>query len=188
MKIFQRIWGELRRGENIDVYLTIFIAAILSVASITGFYRPPSDTLTSILLGILALLAITNLKGRYAIEKLSEQLSNSAKPPFLEEFSSTLIEELISSPDVWLVGVSLSRTIRTHYSDIERKLQKGHKIRVLLVHPDGPAAEMAASRPYPKTNIEKTRRQIHESLGNLCTLKDTKPDKIGLRFEQSTIL
>jgi hypothetical protein len=181
MHTLQRIWNEIRRGENIEVYLTIILAAGLSIATITGDYSPSNETLTAILLGILALLAITNLKGRHALEQLSEKLSDSIKPAFLEEFPPSLNEDIISASELWLIGVSLSRTIRNNFSELERKLQKGHKIKFLLVNPDGHASEIAATRPYPRTEVEQTRRQIRDSLDYLCKLKAVSAKNFEVR-------
>jgi hypothetical protein len=62
MKAIRRIWADITRGENIDVYFTIVVAAALSILTITNIYRPEPDVITSILLGVLALLAVSNLK------------------------------------------------------------------------------------------------------------------------------
>lgn len=187
MKTFRRIWNEIRRGENIDVYLTIILAASLSIITITGIYSPTIEQIVALLLGLLALFAISNLRNLHATEQLSEQLSNAATATFLKEFPSTLQDDFTSASELWLVGVSLARTIRENYSKIERKLQKGHTIRILLVHPDGPASEIAASRPYPKAEAEQTRRQIRESVSYLCKLKSVNPGKLEIRTIQNPL-
>ncbi len=187
MKNIRRIWNEIRRGENIDVYLTIVFAAILSITTLTGIYTPNIATLASILLGLLALFAISNLRNLHATEQLSEQLSNSAKPAFLKEFPLSLQDDFASATELWLVGVSLSRTTRQNYSEIERKLQKGHRIHILLVNPDGSSAEIASSRPYPKTDVEQTRRQIRDSLDYFCKLKTVNPEKLEIRTIQNPL-
>lgn len=187
MRIFQRIWEELRQGENLDVYLTVIIAIILSFITLTGLGTPKPEVVTAILLAVLALLAISNLKTRYVTEQVLEKLSLSAKTMFLEEFPASLQDDLAAASELWLVGVSLSRTLRHNYSEIERKLKKGDNVRVLLVHPEGPAAEIAASRPYPSAEVEQTRGQIRDSLGYLSKLKRTDPDKLQIRTIQNPL-
>ena len=71
---------------------------------------------------------------------------------------------------------------------MESKLRKGHSIHILLVHPNGSASEVAASRPYPSTDVAQVRRQIQESLGYLSKLKAIKPDKLQVRTIENPLI
>ena len=46
---------------------------------------------------------------------------------FLEEFPEDLKSNLESASELWLVGVSLHRTINFNYATLERKLRQGHR-------------------------------------------------------------
>lgn len=35
-KLFQRVWNDLRKGENVDLYTTVIIAFILVALNVTG--------------------------------------------------------------------------------------------------------------------------------------------------------
>ena len=59
MKLLNRIWQDVRRGENIDLYLTISIAIILSLLNILNLANP--ILVESVTLAVLGLLAVTSL-------------------------------------------------------------------------------------------------------------------------------
>jgi hypothetical protein len=64
VSLLRRILDDLRRGENIDAYVTVFAAVVLSVLNIVNILPPGS--LSGVILGVLALLAIGTLVTRAA--------------------------------------------------------------------------------------------------------------------------
>ena len=59
MKLFRQIWDDLKRGKNIEVYVTLILAIIVAVLGLTGTVLP--DQLTSVTLAVLALLSFAIL-------------------------------------------------------------------------------------------------------------------------------
>jgi hypothetical protein len=132
-------------------------------------------------LAILGLLAIAMLGNRYKVE---EGLNNLRQVPgslFQEKFPPSLDSDLEKSKELWLVGVTLGRTIKTHYSLLEKKLARGDCVKVLLVNPDGVACEMAEMRVYGRPNVERNRAEIRGNLGDFCDLAKMVPDKLEIR-------
>lgn len=86
-------------------------------------------------------------------------------------------------------GVTIRGTLRNHYGQMEDKLRKGHRIKVLLVHPDGPAVDLAASRYYATTGRDSARRsmQIGDSLNSLCGLKRIANSNLEIRTIQNPL-
>ena len=80
---------DIRRRRNLDVYLTIVVALVVSVLSF--FDVVPDDKVSALVLAVLAILALTVLATREAVEnprlargdpELLERLpSRSADPP-----------------------------------------------------------------------------------------------------------
>lgn len=185
MKTLQRLWTDVRKGENIDLYLTIIVAIGIALLNIVGVAS--QAVLAPITLAVLGLLAITSLGNRYRVERLYESLSSQQDSFFLETFPSKLQADFETATELWLVGVSLSRTVKTNYHLIERKLQQGHKVRVLLVHPEGVGIEMATSRNYTRRDVLIKSNDVLSTLKYLSDLKQVAPDCLEFRTIQNLL-
>lgn len=182
MKILQRVWNEIWQGENIDLYITIFVAIVLAVLNLVG--PTLQSHLAPVTLAVLALLAVTSLGNRYRIDKL---LGNQSRPLdgfYQEEYPESYKEDFESAKELWLVGVSLHRTIQNNYSWIEQKLQQGHRFRILLVHPEGPGIELAIQRNYVRREVEPKRHDITYTLQLLCDLQSIPQGELAIRTIQ----
>ena len=176
MKYLRRAWNDIRRGENIDLYVTVLAAIVLSSLSILAI--TPVTWVAPITLAVLSLLAISAVGNRHRTEEVLEKLSSTPDSVFIQEYPPTLKSDIESSADLVLVGISLGRTIKTYYSELEHKLQRGDSIKILLVNPDGAAIEMVDSRAYWQTDPERTRAEIRGTLADLCYLKKIAPDRM----------
>lgn len=176
MKFLQKVWNDIRQGENIDLYLTVLAAIGLSALNILGI--APNIWVAPLTLAVLGLLAIATLGNRYRTEEVLEKLTQRPNSVFIEEYPPTLKRDIESSTSLILVGVTLGRTVKTYYSEFERKLRKGDSIKILLVNPNGTAIEMADSRAYWQIDIERSRTEIRGTLTDLCHLKEIAPDRM----------
>lgn len=179
MKIIQRIWNEIRSGENIDLYVATPMAIGLAVLSIVGLNV--EKWIAPVTLVILSLLATSLLANRRGIKELTEKLSQSPGSVFLDELPDKFNEDFNKATELWLIGVSLTTIIRLHYSELDKKLRKGCVIKALLVHPTGPAVEMSQMRAYFSPNVEREKQEILNSLQDLCNLKQIAPDRLEIR-------
>ncbi|NJN91443.1 MAG: hypothetical protein HC878_14465 [Leptolyngbyaceae cyanobacterium SL_5_14] len=183
MKLIRQVWEDIRRGENIDLYVAVPLAIVIAVLGILGITS--SQLISSITLVILGLLATSLLTSRYAVKELSQKLTQTADTTFFKEWTESNFEsDFESAADLWLVGVSLTTMIRMRYSLIERKLRAGHTVKALLINPDGLAVEMAEMRNYGRPNAERARSEIRNSLQDLCDLSQVAPGKLEIRTIQ----
>lgn len=182
MNTLRRIWNDLRKGENIDLYLTIAAAVALVVLNLAGV--APATLVAPLTLAVLALLAVTSLGNRYRMDELLAQREQSLDDFFREDFADSYKTDMETAEELWLVGVSLHRTVTGNYALFERKLQQGHQLRVLLVHPDGAGLEMAVARGYTRRDVEKKRQEIGYVLDLLCDLRQTVPGRVEVRTIQ----
>ena len=184
MNTLSRIWSDIRNFDNLDQYLTVALALGLSVLSLFGVGTQYVDSVTLAVLGLLALSAVAS---RHRIDDLQRNLAGTATALFVEEFPEDLKKNLEEAQEVWLVGVSLHRTINFNYDKLERKLKQGHKLKVMMVHPEGPGVEMAASRNYIRKDSAATAAHIRENLQLLCHLHSTAPGCIEIRTIQNPL-
>lgn len=178
MRFFQRIWSEIKKGENFDLYLTVVASLILVLLNLIGIGQSMTAPLT---LAVLALLAISLLGSRHQNEDLVARLSQTAETLFVEEFPSSLKNDFESAKELWLVGIALTTPINAYYSIMEEKLRKGHTIKVLMLHPESQAVEMSEARAYVKGNVERARGEIQHSLQDFCELRQIAPEKMKIR-------
>ncbi len=188
MKLLRQVWDDIRHGENIDLYVAAPLAILIAVLGTFGITSP--QLISSITLVILGLLATSLLTSRHAIKELAQKLTQTSDSFFFKDLTDSNFEaDFESAMDLWLVGVSLTTIIRTHYSLIEKKLRAGHTIKVLIVHPDGPAVEMAEMRAYAygRPNIERARNEITNALQDLCDLSQVAPRRLEIRTIQNPL-
>jgi hypothetical protein len=184
MKTLQRIWKDIKRGENIDVYLTIVISFVLGILNLFGLAS--STWLFSAILAVLGILAISALRTEHHFEEVVEYQARS-KDIFMYDFPATLQEDISKATELLLIGVTLTRTIKTYYSEFQSKLNKGHIIKVLLIDPECQAVEMAEMRNFGRADPDRTRNDIRANIMDLCELKKNAPDRMMIRTIQNPL-
>ena len=75
--MLRHLWDDIRKGENIDLYLTIAAAVIFVVLNLVGVAS--TSFLAPLTLAVLGLLAITNLGNRHRMEELLAQKALTLK-------------------------------------------------------------------------------------------------------------
>jgi hypothetical protein len=179
VKALRRIWEDVRQGENIDLYVTVCVAIILAVLNATGLGG--QAWVAPLTLAVLGLLAVATLGNRYKVERVLDELARGTEEFFQEGYPPSFGEHIEHAEELWIQGVTLSRTILTHYALFERKLRHGNRIRVLVVRPGGAGAEMIAMRDYVLRNTARISGHIEDTLSDLCRLKEIAPDALEIR-------
>jgi len=174
MSYLKRIWQDIRHGENIDLFLTVLVAIGLAALNIAGI--APASLIAPLTMAVLGLLAVATLGNRYKLEESLETLNRTHTGLFQEKLPANMENDMHNARELWLVGVTLNRTVKTYYSLLEQKLTRGDTIRVLLVHPDGTNLNMLVMREYQERyNVDRIRHLIHNSLEDLCSLQQRFP-------------
>ncbi len=181
MRILDEIWRDIRNGENIDLYLTVLIALGVAILSLLGINV--SSFIAPLTLATLGLLAISSLVNRRRLEEIQHKQAQSMIGIFTNEFPSEFRSHFESGKEIWLIGVTLGRTIKNNYTKLEEKLRQGHNIKVLVVHPIGAPIAMAATRNYAPSYRDPEARAVETkaSLQLFCNLKKVNPDGLEIR-------
>ena len=143
MKLLRRVAAEVRRGENIDAYLTIVAAVVIGILNLAGVF--PAAGLTSLVLAVLALLAVGTLATRAKLEDLHTAVMEGGATP-QRTLPPSFATDLAAINDVWISGVSRATLIRANLLTLTNRLRAGRTVRVLLVKPGSPAAALADRR------------------------------------------
>ncbi|MFL6121613.1 DUF5919 domain-containing protein [Actinophytocola sp.] len=113
---------------------------------------------------------------------LEARAARAPRPVFLDEFGPELDEAVAGATDLLVTGVARNIFVNNHYRRLEKKLQSGHRVRVLLADPAGPAIDMAAARYFPVRTPEGFRERIEHTLRLLAELKSSTGGDLEVRL------
>lgn len=181
MRAFERVLEDVRKGENIDLYVTAAAAVALALMNVFGVV--PASSVSPLTLAILGLLSVTILGNRHRLDEIRAAVAalSGHSPPFLDEFPPDFGTRLDEAHEVWLSGTHLSAALTAYHHVFERKIRGGGKLKFLLVAPDGAAHKMAAMRFPGRVSPEQERMRIQSSLQTLTELRELAPDNVEIR-------
>jgi hypothetical protein len=176
-KWLKTITGDIKRGENIDVYIMFFAALAFALLGFIG--KISSDILSAGILGTLGVLAISTLTTRHTIQELSAALRNFRQSggACLEDRSAFIpFRDFISDKQtVWMFGPSLIGVFPPNSDFLQDKIRSGSEIRLLLFNPESQYAPNLAAilgvRPQRlvtdiNSTLEIAREMAHFGLGS----------------------
>jgi hypothetical protein len=181
MTVMQQIRSDLAQRKNLDTYAAITVAIIATVLS--AFDLLPPDKTTSVVMGILAVLAFSTLTTRALVENAAGVSSDRFQP----NFPPSQVTQRAECSDLLLIGVSLGRTIRTSFGDFETNLSRGAKLRVILTDPDADGAAIDARCQRSRPGVDEIRQEIRASLGLLERLKGITNGDLEVRLTKSAL-
>ena len=173
----KRVWTDIKQGENIDLYLTVIISLVLACLNVFGIGQSKIGPIT---LAVLALLAFSSLANRRKLEETVDKLSRG-QDVLLDHFPASREEDMIGAKELWLIGLTLNKTINSYYSRLYDKLNQGDRIRVLLVNPQSPYSALVAQRKFSRDTPGEIKNYQELTLTKLCSLKKYFPKNIEIR-------
>ena len=179
-KSLQRAWREIRRGENIDLYVTVTAALVAGVLSLLQ-----QSQIAGLTLAVLALLAIGLLQSRHKFEDSLKAIQiSSGALNFIKTSMPNLEERIRRANSVSISGISLVRTSDTLWTVFNQKLREGTHIRIMVVDPNNKAIEMAANRFQKHQDVSRLQREVHHALDNFATFyeKETGAGSFEVRL------
>ncbi len=179
MKSLTELLKEIRRGENIELYLVLIAALSLIILDLFGLAK--SDWVSSITIAILALLALSLLGNRHRLETINAQISKSIDKVFLKDFPENLNENILNAKELWIVGINLGTTSSTYYQFLKDGLYNDQKIKILIVDPNGIANKLGSMRHNDEYSETFHRATILKSLVLFTKLKEKKPSLLDIR-------
>lgn len=179
MEVLKRVISDIRKGENIDLYFFVFAA--LALAVLNGLGLASGTLIESVTLALLGLLAVYSLGIRDRLSSISDKLSGT-RNLICEEFPSDLKDTvIIGSKELFIVGITLNRTITTYYSQLERKLIDGQKVNILVVEPNSEAIRLIPQRVYRPITDQRLSDKVLDTLTLICSLHSLAPDRLEVR-------
>jgi hypothetical protein len=186
MKVIQKSWQDVRNGQNLDIYITVIIAVIVTVLGIIGVVN--YEIISSAILATLALVSISVLQSRYENKEVRNLLSqidstrNLAEKFLTREYDRSRIPVLIrNSRKIYLWGFDLNTILTSSKYAIEQSLQNGLEVHFLLLKRYSKAVDMAAfiNRSGDASRLNSSLKRSLETLKDLA--EKTPPGIIEVR-------
>lgn len=179
----QRLTGVIN-DENLDLYLLASIAMVFTVLGATGV--SDAKVLSSVVLALLAILALSQIRSR----RLTEQIWNAQRLDptalFKTAFPSDFTVRRAEAFDLLLIGLSMTRTVQGMRTEMVSILEKGGRIRVLVLDPTNDSLTNAAEGLVTENlGYGKLRERINTSLDDLVTLRAVTNARLEIRVLSS---
>ena len=177
----------LKRSSILIIILgaTMLVISVAGDISVSTFVLGIKNLIGQIIIGVIGFALIglgtyLELKqASFTSEKDVEKKGGYAKNFFIGDFPKQLETDFESAQEVWVFGRTVRQFIQ--YVTIEQKLQKGHVVKVLIIHPDCTALSMAESFVHGRADINERRLNATSILKDLCQLKIVYPKKLEIR-------
>jgi len=167
--------------DNVSILATLGTAAYVIFRQSISTTKLSTDDLITAILGIVGLLALSELTERYrrlsTIDKTTKQVWELLRNRLTDRPSALAFFHKLPDLDSYvqgtnqidLCGVVLTSAINRQLSNLRDQLIQGAKIRILLIDPNSPAAVTAESRnEEPTSNYYRTK--LDSTFGDLAYL------------------
>jgi hypothetical protein len=182
MTVLERIFSDLRRGENIDLYVTLAAALVLVPLNVFGLV--PGESIAALILALLGLVSVSLLGNRHRLDEVRNRLAaiSVSGTTLVDEFPSDFRARMEEARDIWLIGTHHSAALTAYYQVFQNLVKEGGRLRFLLIAPDGAAARMAAMRFPGNVEPDQESLRIKSSLKTISALRQTAPDYVEVRI------
>jgi hypothetical protein len=186
--VFRQIAADLRRGHNIELYITVAVAVTVALLGILNVANV--GVIGAATLAVLALLATSSLAGRHQTEEITARLDRvqeavAGQAPaerFLSSRLPALDAEVATASDIGLVGVTLTRTVRDLLPILDRRLKAGASVRVLLIDLDSDAQTAVVARSTGAHAPDFYRHRISSTIDLLRLLASSPRSEAALQL------
>lgn len=120
-------------SENFDLYL---LAAASFAFTVLGFTNAlPVTTLASVVIALLALLAISQIRSRSHVSLIAKSQYRDPLAAFSKDFGSDFTSDASQARSYLFVGHTMVRSVQTMRNDMTRILNGGGNVQILVLDP-----------------------------------------------------
>lgn len=130
-RFIKQVLEDIRRGENIDLIVTIALVLIVSVLNSLGWAS--AELVSSITLATIGLIAIGFLVTRYRLEDIYRKEDTPNSVHFAKQRSPTFVSDLAAANEIWMTGITLRGTTTGNFHDFKRKAEQKGRFRILII-------------------------------------------------------
>jgi len=124
---FQEILEDLKKGRNIELYITIGLAIVIAILAV--FNVTPPSTVSAVTLAVLAMLTYQIIKNR-RISTIQGIRAFYPDRSYLPPLNTSLGK---ARHELFIVGVYLGRIVQDQLTLLEEKARAGCKVKLLIM-------------------------------------------------------
>lgn len=171
--------------DNVAAIITIVTTAYIVFRQSFTSTKFSTDDLITAVLGVLGLVAFSELMERYrrirSIERSNQRIVSLLESRLADRSSALSFFQKMPSLDSYiqgamqidLCGVTLTSTINRQLSNLRDRIREGANVRILICNPDSTAVEMSTARSEEK-NPAYYRRKLDATLQDLYYLHQSR--------------
>lgn len=176
MKIIRNILNDIKKGENIDRYLALFIGLICSFIGIFNISLKYVFTAISTVLTLLALGILMDRKNTQKVSKLLEGLTIKQNEIFAQRdkyfFYNNILESISNAKEEICILARSGSTLTSFDEEIQEAINRNCQVRIILCARNQETINSMAFRGYNTTNHSAIISEIDNSIRNLKSLKE----------------
>jgi hypothetical protein len=176
-----RISEDIKRGENVDLYLVLVAAVGLVGLDLIGVGSGTTTWVITVNMAVLTLIALSLLGNRHRLERIEKKLDQSPEGVFLAAYPDTLRGDMRRAKTLWMVGQNLSTTTNRYRPDVLYLLKQGGSIRFMVINPNSSANQAATQRVYQYTDETHHQDLVHTSLALMRGLQKEYGSRVDIR-------
>jgi hypothetical protein len=131
-RFIKQLLDDIRRGENIDLLVTIGL--VLAISVLNGLGRASAELVSSITLASLGLIAVGFLVTRYRLEDIYRKEDTPNSVQFAMQRTPTFSSDLATAKEIWMAGIILRGTTTGNFHEFKKKAEQKGKFRVLILN------------------------------------------------------
>lgn len=131
-RFIKQLLDDIRRGENIDLIVTIGLVLVISVLNSLGWAS--ATLVSSITLATIGLIAIGFLVTRYRLEDIYRKEDAPNAVHFAMQRIPTFASDLAAAKEIWMTGIILRGTTTGNFHEFRKKAEQKGKFRVLILN------------------------------------------------------
>jgi len=193
MKLFRSIFDDIKKGENLDIYITLIVAIVIAVMNLLG--NTPKSVLDSLILAVLALLVSSALGVRHRLENLKQQIFQTTKgidfKDRRQQHEVPFDKRFADAKNIDLHGYSLNSLVASYLGFLNEKAATGCKMRIILLDPESTTPQIVSYLTEAGSLLTNDIQRSVEGLKNLLSTRNveirftTTPTPFGLAIKDS---
>lgn len=175
---------KISNKQKLEIGAYIVILALAIPCYIVAINIENNESLKNFLINISATFAGTGLLF-FLLNRFFGITGNYNEPSandFFQKKFPNFGDRIESAKSINIIGITLGRTSNTFVPDFQNCIDRGGKIKILVVNPNHKAMEVAANRFLKHQEYEKFKKECEHALDNFEVLKNRNNGNVEIRY------
>jgi hypothetical protein len=198
MKVFfQKVWNDIKKRENLDLYITLIAVILVFTADIIGIVD--YSAITEVILATLAALLYILIKSQHNDERIEQKIDSfitnmgTSKGDAFSPFERhQFTERLLKAKELCMLSISGNYgLLQQHENELRDFIKSGGVLRFVLMEPTSDAFRMASIRFKGYDNedeLKRARNEVDLTIGLLKKLHEVPHAREQVQAKFTTLV